>query len=163
MIGVLLFFVLFLPLHGSYLCKSVLAELRMGVRISGLGTLLDSTRTIGSWGRGKLWESCGIRRQRKVGDGRIFWLFIGGIYSFSAKLFEMLVSHRHCETLSGSSIFSQKSNVNVRGHSVLGMGLSITAHGKQDEGLGVGLKSVQSKGELSLLCTEGLCSWGSPT
>lgn len=64
-----------------------------------------------------------------MGDGRILWLFTGGIYSFSAKLLELLVSHRHCETLGGSSTFSQKSNANMRGDSVLlGMELSITLH-----------------------------------
>lgn len=64
-----------------------------------------------------------------MGDGRILWLFIGGICSFSSKLLEMLVSHRHCETLGGSSTISHKSNANVRGPSVLlGMELSITLH-----------------------------------
>lgn len=64
-----------------------------------------------------------------MGDGRILWLFIGGICSFSSKLLEMLVSHRHCETLGGSSTISHKSNANVRGPSVLlGMELGITLH-----------------------------------
>lgn len=91
-----------------------------------------------------------------MGDGRILWLFIGGICSFSAKLLEMLVSHRHCETLGGSSIVSHK-NANVRGPSVLlGMELVSLCTWNQDKGLGEGLKSMQNKGELSLLCTEGL-------
>lgn len=79
-------------------------------------------------------------------DGRILWLFLGGICSFSAKLLEMRVSHRHCETLGGSSIVSPK-NANVRGPAVLlGMKLRITLHMEPGQRTGRGAQVHAKQG-----------------